>query len=88
MYCTEDGVELYRCNDNVEFKLKSQEAVVALFPVLTKEYLPPNLNCKVNEKVWDFSGKDIGLILKCRAKKNHSETYFRVSLNLLMHPHS
>lgn len=62
IYCTPDVMAIQMQYESSEFKIKSQESKVHLFPALTKEDLPPGLRHAVEEEIWDFAGSKIGLI--------------------------
>ena len=62
IYCTPDGVALQTHYEDVEFKISTQRSGGGMFVHLTRDDLPFDLREKVKEEVWDFRGKEIGLI--------------------------
>ena len=60
IYCTPDGVAVETQDEDSEYTFQTK--IVQQFLMFLKQDLPADLRDPVKDKVWDFTGKDIGLI--------------------------
>ncbi|KAJ1215031.1 hypothetical protein NDU88_002641 [Pleurodeles waltl] len=68
--CSNDGMEIQMNSDDendpapeAECEVINEEyPLISFFPVFTVKDIPPDLQGAVKEKVWDLTGKEIGLI--------------------------
>ncbi|KAJ1176340.1 hypothetical protein NDU88_001622 [Pleurodeles waltl] len=70
--CNNEGIEVQTNSDDegddgqfseLETEIANEEyPLITLFPMLTVNDLPPELQGTVTEKVWDLTGKEVGLI--------------------------
>ena len=61
IYCTLYDVAIEMQDENSVFKIQSRGAV-QMYPIFAKDDWPLDLNHTVKDYVWDFTGKEIGLI--------------------------
>lgn len=57
IYCTPRGIEFHTNVEDVVFKIARQKSDVGMYPLLTSEDLPIELQDTVLPNVWDFTGK-------------------------------